>query len=348
MRLSDLAVKALPIPVSGQKTYFDEILPGFGVRVSQGGARSFVVMYGQKRQLKTIGRYPEKSLKEARKEAHLILGSGEVPKTLEDAVSALSEHVEDYLTHVRRNNRPRTASDYERHLKLHLPKSPTRENLAAKFLELADRPGEYRHAFLSLRTYFNWCVHVGHISQSPMQGMQLTVTPQPRTRVLTGPELKAIWNYEDRPFTDVVKLMILTGQRRSEITAVQPLWIDKDQVHLPTTITKNKHPHSFPIGPLAQEIFTRAPFSYQGWSKGKARMDKAVGVGGYTLHDLRRTFVSHHAAIGTPLHITEKLVNHISGSFGGIVSVYNQHKYVTEMREAALLFEKYVTKLVTA
>ena len=67
--LTDIAIKALPIPTTGQKTYFDDQLPGFGVRVSQGGYRSFVVMFGPKRQLHTLGRYPTTSLKDARKGA---------------------------------------------------------------------------------------------------------------------------------------------------------------------------------------------------------------------------------------------------------------------------------------
>jgi len=49
MRLTDLQIKKLPVPSSGQKTFDDAALPGFGVRVSQGGSKSFVVMYGEKR-----------------------------------------------------------------------------------------------------------------------------------------------------------------------------------------------------------------------------------------------------------------------------------------------------------
>ncbi|WP_417629027.1 Arm DNA-binding domain-containing protein [Pararhodobacter aggregans] len=78
MRLTDIGIRSLAIPAKGQKTYVDDTLPGFGVRVSQGGAKSFVVTYGARRQLKTLGRYPDKSLKDARNEARVILGSGQV------------------------------------------------------------------------------------------------------------------------------------------------------------------------------------------------------------------------------------------------------------------------------
>lgn len=348
MRLTDIGIRALPIPPVGQKTYFDDALSGFGVRVSQGGTKSYVVLLGEKRQRKTIGRYPEKSLKDARNEARVALGAKTVTKAPQDAISDVTGHVAAFLIYCQQKNRPRTVKDYERHLRLHLPHPPTRAKLAERFMELSNRPGEYRHAFLVIRTFLNWCVSVGHLERSPLDGLRLTVTPQPRSRVLTAAEIKAVWAHEDRPFTDVVRLMILTGQRRSEITAIKPEWVADGFVHLPGTATKNRRPHSFPIGPQARDILTRAPFQYQGWSKGKARMDKATGVAGYTLHDLRRTFVSHHAAIGTPLHITEKMVNHISGSFGGIVSVYNQYQYLTEMSTACLQYEAYIGKLVDA
>ena len=67
--LTDRTLKTLPRPDSGQVTYWDSGLAGFGVRVSQGGARSFVVVYGPNRTRKTIGRYPVVTLKQARDKA---------------------------------------------------------------------------------------------------------------------------------------------------------------------------------------------------------------------------------------------------------------------------------------
>ena len=58
MRLTDLSIKVLQSPERGQKTYADDTLPGFGVRVSQGGTKTFVLVHGATRQRETIGRYP--------------------------------------------------------------------------------------------------------------------------------------------------------------------------------------------------------------------------------------------------------------------------------------------------
>jgi hypothetical protein len=73
LRLTDLSIQRLP-HTQGQKTYWDDTLPGFGVRVGT-RAKSFVVMFGRNRRLKTIGRYPDISLRDARTAAHGILAS---------------------------------------------------------------------------------------------------------------------------------------------------------------------------------------------------------------------------------------------------------------------------------
>src|SRR4051812_44862798 len=75
MRLTDITIRSLPLPAKGQRTYFDDVLPNFGCRVSQGGTRSFVVQHGVDRQLVTIGRYHPDilPLAKARAEAKRIL-----------------------------------------------------------------------------------------------------------------------------------------------------------------------------------------------------------------------------------------------------------------------------------
>jgi hypothetical protein len=55
MRLAEISIRALSVE-KGQKTFFDDTLKGFGVRVSQGGTKSYVLMYGKERKLTTIGR----------------------------------------------------------------------------------------------------------------------------------------------------------------------------------------------------------------------------------------------------------------------------------------------------
>jgi len=86
--------------------------------------------------------------------------------------------------------------------------------------------------------------------------------------------------------------------------------------------------------------------SFSAWSKSKAALDKASGVVGWTLHDLRRTFATSHARIGTPIHVTERLLNHISGTMAGIVSTYQRHTYMPEMRKAVARYEEHLVALL--
>ena len=74
--------------------------------------------------------------------------------------------------------------------------------------------------------------------------------------------------------------------------------------------------------------------AFGGWSKGKPNFDKGCPIDHWTLHDLRRTCATNLAALGVPVHVTEKLLSHVSGTTSGIVAVYQRHAYMNEMRDA--------------
>src|SRR5205823_128780 len=118
MRLTDIAIRALQAPEKGQRTYFDDTLPSFGVRVSQGGTRTFIVMYGPERIRKTIARYPIISLADARTEAKRILAEHTLGRTRPKAVrfdTALEEYFADLEQRVEQGqNKPRTLKCYKR------------------------------------------------------------------------------------------------------------------------------------------------------------------------------------------------------------------------------------------
>ena len=66
----------------------------------------------------------------------------------------------------------------------------------------------------------------------------------------------------------------------------------------------------------------------------------------YTLHDIRRTFSSTMARLGTPIHVTEKLLNHASGAISGVAAIYNRHSYRDEMRGAMSAYEDHLANLI--
>jgi hypothetical protein len=80
--LNDISVRSLKAPASGQITVWDSTLKGFGIRISKGGAKSWVVVTGAMRKRTTLARYPEVSLKDARIAAKKGPGSAARPHPL--------------------------------------------------------------------------------------------------------------------------------------------------------------------------------------------------------------------------------------------------------------------------
>lgn len=370
MSLTDAQIKRLKAPGKGQKTYYDDALKGFGVRVSQGGTKTFVVVYGAKRQRRSIGRYPDMSLAEARARAKGIQA--------EVALESPHEHVRPtlkfddarrmFLADSEKRNRPRTVEEYRRLLHRHFSFDGSladidRHELVRVLDKLKRTPSEQKHAFVAIRTMMNWCWKRGYIEASPVP--PLTFPSTERNRVLSDDELRLVWRRADEygyPFGSIVQLLILTGQRRGEITNLRHSWIEGDTVTFPSSVVKNGREHTLPIGPIALSLIERLPKStdllfpsrlndekpFNGFSRAKRAFDREIDIAPYTLHDLRRTFSSAMAKLGMPIHVTEKILNHASGTISGVAAVYNRHSYRNEMREAFSEYEAHLSKMIEA
>lgn len=368
MRLTDIRIKSLKVPETGQKTYFDDSLRGFGVRVSQGGAKSFVVMHGKKRQLKTLGRYPDLSLAEARKEAKRIQVEAFdfVPDLFRREPVPFEVARDRYLTDCKTRSKERTYLGYHRLLHRHFSfeqnlDALARANVMAAIDKLASTPSEQQHAFVALRAMMNWCVKRGFIDVSPVP--PLTFRTNTRSNVLSDEDLATVYKRAlevGHPYGSIVQLLILTGQRRGEIAALRRSWIEDDLIVFPMGFTKNKREHRMPLSPLAQSALASLPDfgdaffpargnedrPFNGWGKSKERFDEAIAVKPYTLHDLRRTFSSNLARLSTPIHVTEKLLNHVSGTLSGVAAIYNRYSYLPEMRDAVRQHDEHLLKLI--
>ena len=192
--------------------------------------------------------------------------------------------------------------------------------------------------------------------------MQVPHPYVPRERVLTDDELRRVLNAtRDDTFGKIVKLLILTGQRRGEITGLTGAMVGENAITLPSALTKNSRQHTFPLGPMAKTILDppkpyedlyfpalgkKTPFD--GWSKSKPKLDQRSGVSDWVLHDLRRTFASNLASIGIQLPVIERLLNHISGSFSGIVGVYQRYDFFPEMEDAITRWEAHIQKMLVS
>ena len=338
----------LTIPRLKPGYHWDGTLPAFGIRVGK-RARTFVVVQSGNRT--TIGRWPELSLREARKRAHRVLGSDPTDRTDFTSEEALAEYIESSQL------RKRTVDEYARLLK-HIRLPPKLSQVTPHLLldqigQLKRTPQEARHTFFAASAFFSWCLDRRYIAQHPLRSLKCPYKPAKRTRVLSDSELRSIWRATASfsTFDRIVRLLILTGQRRSEIAAIDRQWIADDALTFPASVTKNKHEHRFPLTANARKVLIRPPsngaarpttqlLTFNAWSVAKARLDKESGVTGWVLHDLRRTFSTKMAEWQIcPPHITERLLNHVTGTETPIARLYNRHTYFKEMRTALDAYE---------
>jgi integrase len=357
--LTEIAVRALK-PVAGKQfKVWDSATPGFGVLVNE-RSKSWIVMRGRERKLKVIGRFPSKSLSDARLEAKKLLvspASGTQPPS-----PSFLETKDQFLEKHGATLRPRSLYQIKRTLTLYFlwekPLTEITYNDVATVVEGIKKPSERAHALKDIKTFFSWCVP-RYIPYSPCEGLKKP-EQKARSRVLTETELSAVWNAAEAsgyPFGRIVQLLILTGQRRSEIGGLRRSWIDgeKRTITFPAAITKNGRDHILPYGDTVATLLSSLPDdvelvfpargnsenAFNGYSPSKVRLDKFIKgenekspVAAWTLHDLRRTFATNLAALGTPIHVTEKLLNHVSGTVSGVAAIYNRHSYIDEMRAA--------------
>ncbi len=380
-----------------------EAVRGFGVR-RQRGAPVYVVKYrtfGRQRFF-TIGPHgspwtPEKARKEAKRLLGLVADgkdpADERAQAALQAADTLHKIADQYLKHAKQKQRPRTYSEIERYLLVTWkPLHPVsvflirRRDVATRIAKIATDQGAVTaaRARAALSAMFNWAIREGlDIAANPVLGTNRPAEPKSRERVLTDSELAEIWaTFGDDDYGRIVKLLMLTAQRRDEVGGMRWTELDSDKNvwTIPSTRTKNHREHTVPLTdaaialiPLRREgrehVFGDGPRrkgdshrGFSGWSKSKAALDarilatreKAADAGveaeplpDWRLHDLRRTAATVMAdRLGVLPHIVEAVLNHVSGHRAGVAGVYNLARYEAEMRAALRAWADYVNGIV--
>jgi integrase len=376
---------ALP-PGRTDAIYFDDAMPGLGLRLHSGGKRCWIFQYsiGTKQRRMTFGITAALTLAAARKtaaELHVRVRAGEDPAASKRegqrrAADTVEATLRLYLPEKRRSLSPRSYIGTERHL-LRYAKPlhglglahVSRRDIGTLLAALtASSGGPTANATRSsLSAFFSWCMMRGLIEQNPVLGT--AVAPmQSRERVLTLPELGSIWRVcADDAYGAMVKLLMLTGQRREEIGGLRggEILSNYDVIALPPTRTKNKQAHLVPLSAPAQAILAGQPAAlsafvfdpkgraapFTSWSRGKSLLDAALAQAGvklkpWTVHDLRRSVATGMAELGVAPHIVEAVLNHVSGHKAGVAGVYNRATYVPEKRAALVLWAEHVMAAV--
>lgn len=225
----------------------------------------------------------------------------------------------------------------------------------------------------------NWAVEQEIIATSPA-AMIKSLTPEKgraRERALEDSELAVVWRAAEGlgfPFGPIVQLLILTGQRRGEVSGM--VWGEIDLKRalwtIPATRSKNGLTHTVALTKPVLDILKSLPrfdrdraendyvFSSgstppSGFSKAKSRLDQRIAeimgdesLDAFVVHDLRRSVATGMARLGIALPVIEKCLNHVSGSFGGIVGVYQRHSFAEEMRDAHTRWTTHISNRISA
>lgn len=196
----------------------------------------------------------------------------------------------------------------------------------------------------SMRKLLGWSVEHGLLDRSPCDGLRALGKVRSRDRVLTDPELRAVWNtcgQLNEPWPGLLRLLIASGRRRGEVAGMKWEHLDIDKVWstIPPELARNGRPHNLPVAPLmdiigkrraaageptASYVFAhtrsrgRAP---SGFSDAMKQLDKLSGVTGWRVRDIRRTVVTQMAEANILPHVIEAMVNHVSGSKAGVAGV---------------------------
>jgi len=237
-------------------------------------------------------------------------------------------------------------------------------------------PIQGNKVFATLRGFFNWGRRELLLTDNPCAGLQKPETETARERVLKDDEIRYLWRACGEisfPFGPMTKLLLLTGTRREEGRGITTREINRDNRLwiLPGTRTKNGREHSIHLSGAALAVFdsvsrmknpsgflftTNGKKPCSGFSRAKTRLDKLMTeyaaeddkeLAPWVIHDLRRTVASGMARLGIALPVIERALNHISGSFAGIVGVYQKHEFSEEKKDAFEKWAAHVTALVS-
>lgn len=380
-RLNEEIVKSLPLPDRGNKIHYfpGAVLQGiaaprgFGVRVTASGAKAFVLNYRikQREYRYTIGAYPDWSALKAVRQARELrqrIDKGEnplhdrAPPAAPQRAKTVADVIEDFIKrYVEAPARPlRSAKEYRYALRsLVIPALGTisiRELRRSHIADMLDQIAEGHGPVQADRTlaYFRKCLNWYAARDDEFippiaPGMARTRgSERARIRTLSDDEIRALWTRLDGTFGAIIKVLLLTAQRRTEVGQMRRTEIDKDNVWtIPAERYKGKRPHAVPLTtatlavidaqPKGDIVFPQrkgTPFTMYGTAK--TLLDEALAKSGsplphWTLHDLRRTAKTLMVRAGVRPDISERVLGHV---IAGVEGTYDRYSYLDEKRAA--------------
>jgi integrase len=218
----------------------------------------------------------------------------------------------------------------------------------------------------ALSVFFKWAEEHRKITTNPCLGGWKPRSPAARERTMNDTEILAFWSATEtvaEPVRSLLKVLVLTGQRVNEVRGMRYDELSPEGVWtIPSDRTKNHRPHQLSLSPMLRDIIASVPviegskFVFVGatgmtpvtlGSKVKATLDGTMGeVPAWRFHDLRRTVASGLQRLGVRSEVIERLLNHVSGVFGGVAGIYQRDPLSDEVTAALLRWSQHVHGLV--
>lgn len=351
----------------------DSVTVGLYLVVQATGAKSWAVRYRHQRQPKklTLGSYPAVSLATARelaREALEPVAKGTDPAAVKagrgrakTVAQLVDQFVEGYA-----KPRQKDWQETERVLLKDVVSvwgkrevaSVTRADVNGLINDIIARPAPHmsNRVLRYLRVMWNWAVEEGLAETSPCDRVRRKVADVKRDRTLSDDEIRALWaawSEQAWPYGHIQRLLLITGQRVSEVAGAA--WAEFDMERrlwqIPGNRRKTGEAHMVPLSSLAMDIlgnlprFAESPFLFPGpvsrkpvagHSDGKDEAIRLLAEAGHQLpdwrwHDLRRTCRTNLSRLGIAPHISELVIGH---AVTGLLKVYDRWQYLEEKRAA--------------
>jgi len=276
-------IAALKVPSKGRLEYWDSDREGFGIRVTEKGAKSWFTMYWHKGRLRrhTLGRYPNLSLADAYEkasEARNSAAKGNDPaaeKKAQRLADTFGELAETYMKEYAIGpdlNKPKKKSWKMDQYIIDQDLLSRWKNKKAKEIKKADvrelvravvNRGAEIHAnrvFALVRKIFNFAVSEDLVEYNPCAALKQPTKARSRDRVLSVSEIRSVWlssEQEDKLTAAMFKLRLLTAQRGGEVESIA--WDDLDlnssMWTIPASRAKNGLSHRVPLSPQVLQVF---------------------------------------------------------------------------------------------
>jgi integrase len=355
--LTDAGVAALK-PRSKRYAHPDPELPSHYIRVTPSGSKSFIVVVRDRegnQKWETIGKFPAYPIEAARKRAGEIIRARREGRSAPESFEVVSSKWMDLHCKARGL---RSVDGINRLLQLMLREWTGRQFASigrgdvTKLLDkIEEKNGRHQanYCLAIFSSMANWYTAREDDYRSPVVKGMRRGTPTKRDRILSDDELRAVWKAaeENGTFGAIVRLLLLTGQRREKVASMRWDDISIDGTWtIPTEDREKGNAGSLVLPAVALDIikaqprFESSPYVFasrvsghvKGWSKSKEQFDaKLNGVAPWTLHDLRRTARSLMSRAGVSSEHAERVLGH---AIRGVEGTYNRHQYLDEKAHA--------------